>query len=147
MATQRQTLLTFLEADSALTTLLTGGIFDASELDLEGLSPSDLPTDAVGRVQPLLLIRWRGEGEKEVIGRTERRTVELYLYDFAGYATIEAAKRRIKTLLDNQKIGSADDANMNHFKWMGGIGEFVPEEFDNVGAGEMMRFYVDYARS
>ena len=145
MATQRNALRTYLEADGTLTGVLTGGIYDASELDRNGLSPLDLSTDSVGRMQPVMVIRWRGASAKEIIRHSERRFVEFYFYDDSGYANIESAKARLKALLDGYNLGGTQDAKMNTFHWVNDLGEFVAEEYEGA-ASDRSTYYVDYSR-
>ena len=143
MATLRETLKTFLNADSSLTTLLTGGVLDATELPKGASAIRDVPNDGL-KIKPFAMLRWRSTSEKEIIGLTERRGLDIYLYQHrGGYATIDSAKRRIKTLLRRKQL-SADDADGAMFHWDGhDLDEFSADELGGASAC-MTRFYVDY---
>lgn len=145
MATQRDALRVYLEADPTLTGILTGGIYDASELDQNGLPDGGLLMDARGRYLPWVVIRWRTANATEIIRHSERRFVEVYFYDQTGYANIEAAKRQVKALLDGHPVGGADDAQMNTFHWVSDLGDFVADEYEGAAA-DRSTYYVDYTR-
>jgi hypothetical protein len=142
MATMRAALRNFLNADATLTTLLPGGFLDANSLPSEW-SISDVPHDGA-MITPFAVLRWRGATPKEVYitDMTERRSVEIYIYQHRGYDLIEQAKRRIKTILHRTQI-AADDADVCMFHWNNDLGEFTAKEIGGAAA-EMSRFYVDY---
>lgn len=143
MATLRETLKTYLNADTALKALLTGGVLDADDLPKGAASIRDVP-HVGGQVTPFAVIRWGGVSPKEITvsTRTERRSVEIYLYQHRGYGTIESAKRRLKALL-HRKALPATDAGIAMFHWAQDTGEFPADELGGASA-DMSRFYVDY---
>lgn len=145
MVTLRAALMAHLSSDSRLTALLTGGILDADALPMDGGGAGSLPLAADGvSVKPFAVVRWRGSAPKEIPWATERRTVEIYVYQERGYDIIEQAKRRIKALLIRQMV-KADDAAICMFHWVQDTGEFPAPELGNL-ACEMSRFVVDYVR-
>jgi len=77
-----------------------------------------------------------------VVSLTERRSVEIYFYQHRGYATIERAKRRVKTILERTML-PADDAGIAMFHWAHDTGEFPADELGRASA-DMSRYYVDY---
>ena len=142
MATLRETLKTFLNADTLLAALLTGGVLDSSDLPEGASSIRDVPHEGA-KIKPFAMLRWRGTTNKEVMGLTERRTVEIYLYQHRGFTTIERAKRRIKTILHRTQLPAAD-ASIAMFHWSGlDTGEFPANELGGASA-DMSRYYVDY---
>lgn len=145
MATLREAVKALLAGDGALAALLTGGVLDADALPMDGGGVGSLPLAADGMsVRPFAVLRWRGANPREIVAVTERRTLEVYVYQERGYGVIEQAKRRIKSLLIRQRV-SADDAGIAMFHWLQDMGELPAEEFGNL-ACEMSRFYVDYVR-
>lgn len=137
--TLQATLRTTLEADVTLTGLLTGGIFDASELPEDGLTPgmTNTPWDAYGVLQPCAVIRWRGQnpyGPHWDLG-SERLFFEVYLY--GARSSIDSAADRLNVLL-NAVIVVADSRNVR-IKKAGGALEIPTPELGNVN-GRMLRF-------
>jgi len=141
----REALKAHLTSDSTLTALLTGGVLDADALPMDGGGAGSLPLAVDGvSVRPFAVLRWRGTSAKEIPWKTERRTLEVYIYQERGYDIIEQAKRRIKGLLIRQMV-KADDAAICMFHWVQDSGEFASPELGNL-ACEMSRFFVDYIR-
>jgi hypothetical protein len=116
MATIRTALRTLLENDAALGALLTGGVFDASELPQDGGGMSSAPKEANGvTIRPYAIIRFAASSAGEAWEHAELRTmVEIYAYQSVGYATIESALARIQLLLHDKYI-TADDRQIAHF--------------------------------
>lgn len=133
MATLRNVIRTTLEGNAGLTALLTGGIYDASELPREGLTPTNTAAafDANGRLKPTAILRWRGAAptETEPIGE-ERRFVEIYVYQDQGYEVIDSAIALIKPLLHRQEF-SADGLRFVSLRWAGDLGEMVADELQS----------------
>lgn len=141
MAYLRETLKTFLNEDAVLMALLTGGVLDTDELPMGASSIEDVPHTGP-EILPFAVLRWRGTTEKEIVGLTERRSVEIYFYQHRGYATIERAKRRVKTILNRTQL-PAEDAGLSMFHWAHDTGEFPADELGRASA-DMSRYYVDY---
>lgn len=133
--TLRQTL----EDDATLAGLLTGGVFDASELPDDGLTPgmTGSPWGSDGVLQPCAVIRWRGQNPFGPHWETgsERIFVEVYLYGMR--TSIDSAADRLNVLL-NAAILSADSRNVR-IKKAGGALEVPTPELGNVN-GRMCRF-------
>lgn len=95
-------------ADSALMLILTGGVYRAELVGLEGLTRETTPNafDANGYLKPSVLVRQRGnvpdgtvrDGLAQVVSTTQ--VVELYLYEDRGYTAIDAALARLFVLLE-----------------------------------------------
>ena len=141
MAYLRAVLKTYLNADAALMTLLPGGVLDTDELPEGASSIQDVPHNGP-QITPFAMLRWRGATPKEIVSFTERRSVEIYFYQHRGYATIERAKRRVKTILERTML-PADDAGIAMFHWAHDTGEFPADELGRASA-DMSRYYVDY---
>ena len=146
MATLEAGLKTFLNADAALAAILTGGILDTDDdLFREDVSASKAPRETDGvTLKPFAFIRWRTELPTEIRAYSERHTLEIYLYQHAGYVTIRQAKARLKALLDRKTIAS-DNYGMGMFHWRGGTNEFPAVELGNA-SGAITRWYVDVTR-
>lgn len=108
MSEPRDMFRTTLEGDSDFATPLTGGIYDASELPDQGLTPSQPQEawDANGVLKPSAVIRWRGwspYGPYNVSG-SERGFVEIYLYEVNGVAVLETAANALKALMHRNRM-------------------------------------------
>jgi hypothetical protein len=147
MATLRNTIRTTLEADATLTTALTGGIFDASELDYTGQGASQSPMETNGvQIKPLLIIRW-GEsvpyGSQYRIG-AEDEEFECHIYQDVGYGVIESAVSRVNTLLHDKRFNT-DDRTLAHVTRIFVSRELPAEELGYVPR-KFMRFSVIHIR-
>ncbi|MEQ8673300.1 MAG: hypothetical protein RIC84_08795 [Aggregatilineales bacterium] len=146
MATIRTALLAKLEGDATLTGILTGGVWDASEVDRRGVTPREAVYEADGvRLKPLAVVRWRSAVSTEIVQISERRFFEIYFYEDYGYVKIETAKRRVKALLHRELLPVAGEGT--YFTvWVDDLGERVMEEEDVFGGAsmDMSRFYIIY---
>ncbi len=116
MATLRNIIRTTLESDATLTALLTGGVFDATELDYtgEGASQAPVQTDGI-QIKAHAIIRWNESlptGSQYRIG-AEDEEFECHIYQDAGYDVIESAVNRINALL-HDKYFNTDDRALAH---------------------------------
>lgn len=134
-----------LEADTTLTTILSGGIFDATELDRVGLSLFDAIKDSIGKLKPCAVIRWRGDHPNGPHFNGQDRFFEIYLYEDVGYTNINSAKERIFQLL-HRTHRTADNVGIGWINFVSGDpGEFVATELGNASGG-VMKFQVIYTR-
>ncbi len=146
MATLREELLSLLNDDPDLTALTPGGWFDANEVFRDGVHVSNAPYEADGvTLQTFGVLRWRGSNPAEIARYSERRTVEVYFYADVGYGAIEAAKARVKELLDGQTV-SGDDFGARTFFWMTDGGETPADELGGASS-DMSRYYVILTRT
>jgi hypothetical protein len=150
MATLRQAVLSMLEYDGVLSTLLTGGVFqadDIDQLDAGGYEWVPKEPDSV-RVQPFALIRWKASTplQAEFVSlAAERQALEIYLYaDIGGYALIDQAATRIKFLLHNTYL-EAEDRQIAHSTFSFLSGEIPAEELGGLPM-KFVRFHVNYIR-
>ncbi len=116
----RDTLKDFLTADTALVALLTGGLYTATEISRQ-LTPGAF--DANGEVLPCALLVLEAEDPVGPYNTSSRLFVVLYLYERQGYTTIDAALKRIYTLLHRQRISGNGIWEMRH------VGD-VPDQRD-----------------
>lgn len=145
--TIRADVLATLEADATLTATLTGGIYDASELPMDGLTPSAAPDAYDGvRLQPCAVIRWRSVSETQILGASRRRFLEIYYYQAVGQGSIESAQARVRTLLHRAKQLETDGGQVYFATWVEDGGEMVADEL-NGAAMSFSRYYVDYVES
>lgn len=112
MAVLRDVLRTTLENDAALALILTGGIYDASEMGYDGGGSSNAPRQTNGvDIQPHCVIRFGASTPELIRGlRPEQQSVEFHLYQQVGYDKIDAARARIKALLDDKQLAADDTA-------------------------------------
>jgi len=135
-----------LEADTDLTDILTGGIYDASELPMDGLTPSAVPSAYTGaRLKPCAVIRFRNETETQIIGHSRRRFFEIYFYQNVGQDQIDLARARCRVLLHRAKQFTTDGENgqVYYVTWVENSGDLVADEL-NGAAMSFSRHYIDY---
>lgn len=148
MASIQTTLRTALEADATLVAILTGGIYDASELDKNGLDINTSGLYSNERLNPCAVLRWRGAAaygpHYTVDRRSERRFVEIYFYEEDGNANIDAAIRRVKLVLDRTQR-TADNGGLWWCNWVSDFGESVADELHGA-AMNFSRYEVIYTR-
>lgn len=146
MGVLREVFRQTLEADTALTTLLTGGIMDASELPADGGGSKSAPRESgKTRIQPYAVVRWRAVRPFSVeVLEAEKETVEVYIYQQKGYDTIEAAIHRMKALLHRQFL-TADNRAIAHTFMTFISGELTAEEL-HYAPTRFIRFEVTQIR-
>jgi hypothetical protein len=147
MATLTNLIRTTLEADSVLTTALTGGIFDASELDYTGEGAHDAPKEADGvQIKPHMIIRWGASvptGANYRIG-AEDENFECHIYQDSGYDVIGSMVNRVNALL-HDKYFTPDDRALAHVTRIYVSGELPAEELGYVSR-KFMRFSAIHIR-
>lgn len=101
-----------LSADATLLALATGGVWSFDETGSEGINRTLTPAafDANGILKPCVLVAARdanpGYNIADDSGQTMdvRQVVELYLFQFGGYATIESMAARCYVLLHAKRL-------------------------------------------
>jgi hypothetical protein len=142
--TIRAHLLATLQADEDLTDILTGGIYDASSLPQDGLTPSAVPSAFSGaRLLPCALIRFRNVSETAILGASKRRFFDLYFYQASGQDQIDAAMARFLVLLHRRKQFKTDDDQVYYTTWVENVGDLTADEFEGA-AMSYSRYYLDY---
>lgn len=116
----RDVIKAFLEADTTLMALLTGGMYTATEISRQ-LTPDVF--DANGEVLPCALLVLESEDPVGPYDTSSRLFVVLYLYERQGYTAIDAALNRIYTLMHRQRISGNGMWEMRH------VGD-VPDQRD-----------------
>lgn len=96
---------TRMEADATLMAILTGGVYTAGAVGLEGITREATPSAfSGGYLRPAALVRQRGNVPTfDVVDYIQQVTsasqiVEIYLYEDRGYTNIDAALARLYTL-------------------------------------------------
>lgn len=124
MATLREAIKTALEDDATLGTLLTGGVYDR-----RGISRTLTPDafDSNGALQPCAVVTLE-VAAPEITGHREWRfervyfLVWLYEDEGGGYATLDPAALRVRSLLHNQTLAT-DDGAVHHIEHVGSLGD------------------------
>ena len=148
MATLAETLKSVLLADATLTALLPGGVVDAEDLPYDGGGVRSVPRLPDGVVAATFaLIRWRSSnatGPSAVQG--ELAFLEIYAYQDTGYAEVEAAMTRMKSLLNRREFVT-DDRAVAYLEFVGVFGEtdVKAEEFGGLSF-KFIRFSVTQIR-
>lgn len=150
MATLRQAVLALLEYDAVLSMLLTGGVFQADDIDqLDAGSYDWVPKAPDGvRVLPFALIRWKSSNPLQadfVSLAAERQAVEIYVYaEVGGYALTDQVATRIKALLHDAYL-DVEDRQIAHATFSFLSGEIPAEELGGLPM-QFVRFHVQYIR-
>ena len=112
-STTETTILAQLQADSALTTLLTGGIYNEAQIDRQNTSGAfDSQTK---ELLPCANLKLETEVPYGPLDDSNRAFITVMFYDRAGYGTIEQARARVYVLLHRQtfagitEVRHADD--------------------------------------
>ena len=135
---------TRLEADATLIAILTGGIYDASELPEDGLTPAAAPGAYTGtRLKPCAVIRFRNQNETQIVGASKRRFFEIYFYQGVGQSSIDAAAARCRTLLHPHARSKTTAGQVYYTTWMDDAGDLVADELGGA-AMSYSRYYMDY---
>ena len=115
MPSRESEVVAYLQADTALTAILTGGIYANSELGREGITQDSCPDcfDSNGYLLPCAIVKQRGDIPDTRIADEAGRIiaqslmVEVWLYEDVGYTAIDAAKARLFSILHGHKFNSA----------------------------------------
>jgi len=102
----RETIRATLAADATLTATLTGGVHAATEISRQLATAA---FDSGGEIQPCALVKVEQEaqhGPYRVDALSARTYVVVYVYQRAGYDSIDTALARIRALLHGQKLAS-----------------------------------------
>lgn len=135
MSTTRELFKAVLTSDATLSTLLSGGILDASA-DREGVSYDDAPKQ-VGTplIAPFGVIRWRSNQEQApIVLDAETRFVELWLYQNQGIDIIDPARARAIKLLNRAILVGASDYKSALITHTGDTLDITADELNNASA-------------
>lgn len=100
--------------DATLMAILTGGVFQAGNVGVEGISRETTPTAfSGGFLLPCALVRQRalvpdGIVEDDIAQDTGfRQVVEIWLYEDRGYTSIDSAANRIFVLFQGYQFADS----------------------------------------
>lgn len=122
-----------LYADSTLTALLTGGIYNGRSVGMMGINRQSIPaafnSTAPYTLKPCLIVKGRARvpfgGIRDTAYASVRQVIMLYFYadGDTAYTVLEQARERVFTLLDNKQIQPASQSNQKAFRlqWFNGI--------------------------
>jgi hypothetical protein len=114
MATLRATILATLQADATLAAILTGGVY--GEPISKGHTPDAFDGDKGGKLKPCAVLSFETSAPDGPIPGCERQFFTVYFYEHRGYASIDAAQRRVKALLDRQGNIGLDEGLIYEFR-------------------------------
>jgi hypothetical protein len=106
--TLRDDVKTVLDADAELVALLTGGIYDASDLEGSEITRQSAPDafDANGEILPCALIRLGTNAQTGPYDASQRTSIRIFYYQRSGYDVIDQAIDLVRVDLDRKQIGS-----------------------------------------
>lgn len=100
-----------LEADTELTVLVTGGIYDWDETKRTGISYTNTPNAWDGpKIKPTILVKARQRvPTNDIVDEANQQlsyiqVIEIYFYEEVGYNIIETAMQRAYELLQHKKL-------------------------------------------
>lgn len=105
-----------LAADATLVAILTGGVYAAIEMKRTG--ETEAAFDANGEIKPCGLVKTATEITDGPTQNSGRIFIDIYLYQFSGFDSIDAAKERIFTLLHRLRISAV---KVWEVKWLNDI--------------------------
>lgn len=113
-----------LEADATLLAILTGGVYTAGTVGLDGITRESAPDafDASGWLLPCALVKQRGnvptsdvrDYDAQVTSATQVVEVWLYSDQGDGYTAIDQAKDRIYTLLQGEMLSDSFEVTLTN---------------------------------
>ena len=137
-----------LEASATLTAVLTGGIYDASELGRQGLTPDATGLYTGQVLNPCAIIRGRGANpfgpHYTADNRSERAFFEIYFYEDNGFVNVDNALNLTKKLLDRSQH-TADNGSIWWVNWVNDSGELDAPEY-GAAAMKFSRYELIYVR-
>ena len=125
-----------MKADGPLVALLQGGIYATAQI-MPGMDAPH-PFDEYGRVKPSALVRNETTATTGPGGRFDKAFVVVFFYDFAGYATIDAAADRARVVLQRRYLGN-DAYEVRHI-------DDVSDQYDDAILAYMHRSRYQVAR-
>lgn len=148
MATLREAVLERLQNDAPLTAILTGGVKDWESLGdgREGLTPSTAAYNG-DLLLPQAVLTWGTEAAVlETYGPVQgrRRFCQVWVYDHSSRATIDAALRRIETVLHRARVAT-EDANTALLIFANDGPDFLEDALGKA-PGRFSRYYVQFTR-
>jgi hypothetical protein len=113
MASREDDFANRMEADATLMATLTGGVYAAGEVGLEGISRDTTPSAfSSGYLLPAALVRQRSDVPDNAVWdeatqhTSFRQVVEIYLYEDRGYSSIDTAAERLFQLFQGYQFTS-----------------------------------------
>lgn len=106
---------TLLAADGTLTGYATGGIYNLTELGRLGLNRKNALAatafDSNGNIKPCIVLKLRtsvaieglGDDANQIVA--QREMIEVWLYEFAGYSSINLMRGRVFVDLQGKQLG------------------------------------------
>jgi len=116
-----------LEGDEVLSDLLTGGIYDADEMDRDNWTLQNVKRAPSGRLLPFAVLRWGGDVPGGGLNTSGRVTLDVWIYEDSGFSHIRPAMERVRELLHLRSF-STSEKSVARGMWLGGLGEGVADE-------------------
>lgn len=111
-----------MEGDATLMAILTGGVYTKAETGREGIT-RDTASDAFdgdGYLKPCSLVRQRplvpdGQvADEEESLASDRRVIEIYLYEDSGYSNIDSGLSRLFILFFGHRFSDSFPVQLVH---------------------------------
>ena len=134
----RETVQTYLQADTALMAILTGGIHVGIDISRTG-TPNAFSTETQ-EIRPCALVKIGTEAQNGPYSTGTRAPIEIWLYERTGYTNIDAAKARLITLLDRHHFGEG----VMETRLSDDLGDQAEDSLE--ASMSMLRFYANRIR-
>lgn len=147
MTSLYQAIYDHLSADTTLSSLATGGLYDWAQVGRRGLTRATLTANDTVPIQPALFLHWSSAtpfGGGEVGVAAQRVFFEVYFYQDSGYASIDAMRQRVMTLLHRQQL-ALNDGWCFLILWRGDVRQQQDEALGGVSM-ERSRYEVHIGR-
>ena len=100
----RDAVYALLSTDPTLMGILTGGLYDGRETGEISRSGTPEAFDSNGEIQPCGLLRFTTDAPYGPYETSARVYFSILLYERSGYASVEAARTRLYSLLHRAKV-------------------------------------------
>lgn len=119
MASRENLFATRMEADATLMAILTGGVYEAGEVGVEGISRENTPgAFSDGYLRPAALVRQRTLAPDFIVydeieqDTSVRQVVEIWLYEDSGYTNLDLASARLFVLFQGYQFSDSFPAQL-----------------------------------
>lgn len=148
MTTLRAAVKALLQADTTLTTLATGGIYDGEDVGRQGLTIDMIREEGEVAISPAIFLRWTTENRLDPdCLHVQQAFLQIYFYQDYGFDICRQMRQRAFTLLHQQTVPFDEPSGWFIFA-MVWVGDVLEQYDDQLGGAhfERSRYQVDIGR-
>lgn len=158
MTTLKAAVKAYLQADTPLMSILTGGIYDADDFGRDGFNRDNAPNSfdaTTDYLLPTAVLKWTPNYPYGPHYNGQRRFLEIYLYEHDGYLNIDLTIAQLTRqpsggpgteFMHRKVFGAYDDVRFAGLMWNGNLGEATDDTIDNGASMNICRFLVSSTR-